>query len=93
MQLVICLFVYMTVHLVIEINCMYASICIDSDLYCRFEFIVSPIVHPRFYRNWKGPSGQRSEPLTRSDMLLSSSGMNGKLITESQSVDECVGLS
>ncbi|XP_062515468.1 protein arginine N-methyltransferase 5-like isoform X2 [Corticium candelabrum] len=40
---------------------------------CTFEFIVSPIVHPRFYRNWKGPSGQRSEPLTRSDMLLSSS--------------------
>ena len=41
-------------------------------MHSSFTFIVAPLVHPRYYRNdAAGVTKQRDDPLTRSDMLLS----------------------
>ncbi|XP_065829038.1 protein arginine N-methyltransferase 5-like [Oscarella lobularis] len=46
--------------------------CVRKAIDSGFTFIVAPLVHPRYYRNdAAGVTKQRDDPLTRSDMLLS----------------------
>lgn len=45
-----------------------------------FDYIIVPLVHPRFERQTSNGLGERSLPLTRSDMLLSSSSWNQNIV-------------
>lgn len=56
--------------------------CLTDALQCNYSFIVSPIVHPRFRRQYVSSAG-KTGGFTRSDMILSphdwTSRMVGKL--------------
>lgn len=45
-----------------------------------FDYIIVPLVHPRFERQTSNGLQERSLPLTRSDMLLSSSSWNQNIV-------------
>lgn len=50
--------------------CMYLSV---PFLMCRFDFIVTPLMHPRYKREYFGVSCEHPGPATRSDKVLTGS--------------------
>lgn len=40
---------------------------------CRFDFIVTPLIHPRYKKEYFGFSSERPGPVTRSDKVLTGS--------------------
>eukprot|EP00750_Incisomonas_marina_P030211 INCI739.2.p1 GENE.INCI739.2~~INCI739.2.p1 ORF type:complete len:759 (+),score=116.20 INCI739.2:208-2484(+) len=63
-------------HLYVGRDFTFAADLEDSlqeSLESRFDFIATPLVHPRHRRDARGVSGQRELPFTRSDRLFPSS--------------------
>ena len=53
--------------------CHDVESCMTTALKERFDFIVVPLVHPRFRRDARGVSATRPRPFTRSDRVFPSS--------------------
>lgn len=55
--------------------------CLTEALHCNYSFIVSPIVHPRFRRQFIGSAG-KTGGFTRSDMILSPQDWTIRLVAK-----------
>lgn len=55
--------------------------CLTEALQCNYQFIVSPIVHPRFRRHYIAGAGSVGG-FTRSDMILSPQDWNSRMVAK-----------
>lgn len=55
--------------------------CLTEALQCNYQFIVSPIVHPRFRRHYIAGVGSAGG-FTRSDMILSPQDWNSRMVAK-----------
>ncbi|KAI3428237.1 hypothetical protein D9Q98_006617 [Chlorella vulgaris] len=64
---------------------------LESALLCGFDFIMSPLVHPRYRRPAPSalPRGTFQPPFTRSDLLLTSAQWSGQVVGKVSSWIDC----